>query len=181
MLCSCLVRNEKIHFCQVYCSNGHFAFSAGICYSTNLKDKLQTQHEVCSVKAVPYGRTWKSMPKLLATACFLHSLTLHGFLQGGKVKESTEKAHWTGFKCSNDWRWHLTDDFNVKAVPWGKFSLDVRLAKRKEKSKPLNPRLYIRHLFFLWWASNLIEQQVWVNCRSQSCNLFSWTKSRRKN
>lgn len=60
MLCSCLVWNERIYFYQVFCSEGHFAVSAGMSYSRNLKDKFQTQHEVCSVKAVPYGMTWKA-------------------------------------------------------------------------------------------------------------------------
>lgn len=172
MLCSCLVPNERIHFYQVSRSNGHFAFSAGICYSTNLKDKLQTQHEVCRVKAVPYGVTW--------TACQNLSPQPVSFTLWQSTTSSQEvnwrrrgKERWNSFKCSNDWRWHLTDDFNVKTVLQGNFLTWCVTCK-------LNPKVHVHHLLILWEADTLsIEQQVWVNCVRRSCNLFSWTKSSR--
>lgn len=114
MLCSCLVWNERIYFYQVFCSEGHFAVSAGMSYSRNLKDKFQTQHEVCSVKAVPYGMTWKACqtfsPQPVSFRVSQDYVLWHNFLYlivtGAAAERKWGGETWYDTQQKGGWNWN---------------------------------------------------------------------------
>ena len=117
-LCSCLVRNERIQLYQVLSSDGHFASSAGIYYSNNLKERFQAQHEVWSVKTVPYGVTWRVCQNVSPQPV---SFTV------SQPTASSQEVNWR--RWGKDWRnidWyaqiirlHLTNDFMQKLLSQG--------------------------------------------------------------
>lgn len=79
----------------------------------------------------------KSMPKLSPAACFLQSLWQSTSSYQEVNWRISGNELWKKFNCLNDVKWHLADEFIVKFVLPGKFSL---MCDSESQFKPLNPK-----------------------------------------